>query len=168
MERTACITKILKERHEEPVTVYNLAVKDWVSYFVGQVRVYVHNGNDYNNNKSIINLIDDIDEITDDIIKINKKYSDGFELNNSIKNILNSASYYDDPYEQGAAVTRSITDHAFANGNKRTAFDTTNMLLSHLMLNNKLTDSQKWHLIYDIAEGRLNDVTKIANIFKGK
>ena len=28
MERTACITKIVKERHEEPVTVYNLAVKD--------------------------------------------------------------------------------------------------------------------------------------------
>jgi len=44
MESTACITKIVKERHEEPVTVYNLAVKDWVSYFVGQVRVYVHNG----------------------------------------------------------------------------------------------------------------------------
>ena len=47
MESTACITKIVKERHEEPVTVYNLAVKDWVSYFVGQVRVYVHNGNGY-------------------------------------------------------------------------------------------------------------------------
>ena len=28
MEGTACITKIVKERHEEPVTVYNLAVKD--------------------------------------------------------------------------------------------------------------------------------------------
>ena len=47
MEGTACITKIVKERHEEPVTVYNLAVKDWVSYFVGQVKVYVHNGNGY-------------------------------------------------------------------------------------------------------------------------
>ena len=47
MEGTACITKIVKERHEEPVTVYNLAVKDWVSYFVGNVRVYVHNGLGY-------------------------------------------------------------------------------------------------------------------------
>ncbi len=47
MESTACITKIVKERHEEPVTVYNLAVKDWVSYFVGNVRVYVHNGLGY-------------------------------------------------------------------------------------------------------------------------
>ena len=47
MEGTACITKIVKERHEEPVTVYNLAVKDWVSYFVGKVRVYAHNGIGY-------------------------------------------------------------------------------------------------------------------------
>ena len=50
MEGTACITKIVKERHEEPVTVYNLAVKDWVSYFVGNVRVYVHNGDGYKSN----------------------------------------------------------------------------------------------------------------------
>ena len=54
MEGTACITKIVKERHEEPVTVYNLAVKDWVSYFVGQVRVYVHNGA-YNGGSNTIN-----------------------------------------------------------------------------------------------------------------
>ena len=54
MEGTACITKIIKERHEEPVTVYNLAVKDWVSYFVGQVRVYVHNGIGYDGKKSLL------------------------------------------------------------------------------------------------------------------
>ena len=54
MESTACITKIVKERHEEPVTVYNLAVKDWVSYFVGKVRVYVHNGA-YNGGSNTIN-----------------------------------------------------------------------------------------------------------------
>ena len=82
------------------------------------------------------NLIDDMDEIAEDIININKQYSDGFELNNSIKNILNSASYYDDQYEQVAAITRSITDHAFANGNKRTAFDTLNMLLDDFGLSN--------------------------------
>ena len=46
MEGTACITKIVKERHEEPVTVYNFHVKEWASYFVGEVRVYVHNGED--------------------------------------------------------------------------------------------------------------------------
>lgn len=109
-----------------------------------------------------------MDEIAEDIININKQYSDGFELNNSIKNILNSASYYDDPYEQVAAVTRSITDHAFANGNKRTAFDALNMLLDDLGLDNTLTNSQKWDLIYDIAEGRIDDVAEIANILKGK
>ncbi len=52
MEGTACITKIVKERHEEPVTVYNLAIKDWMSYFVGQVRVYVHNGIGYDGGSS--------------------------------------------------------------------------------------------------------------------
>ncbi len=56
MEGTACITKIVKERHEEPVTVYNLAVKDWVSYFVGNLRVYVHNGNGYDEDNVIANL----------------------------------------------------------------------------------------------------------------
>ena len=44
MGNKVCITKIVKERLEEPVTVYNLAVKDWVSYFVKNVWVYIHNG----------------------------------------------------------------------------------------------------------------------------
>ena len=114
------------------------------------------------------NLIDDMDEIADDIIEINRKYSDGYELNNSIKNILNSASYYDDPYEQIAAIIRSITDHAFVNGNKRTAFDTLNMLLDDFGLNSILTDTQKWNLISDIAEGRITDVAEIARIICGK
>jgi len=47
MQGTTCIKKIVKERHENPVTMYNLAVKDWVSYFVGKVRAYVHNGTGY-------------------------------------------------------------------------------------------------------------------------
>lgn len=40
----ACITKLVRERNEEPVPVYSFHVKDWASYFVGEVRVYVHNG----------------------------------------------------------------------------------------------------------------------------
>ena len=48
---TACITKIVKERHEEPVIVYNLALKNWVSYFAGKARVYVYNGNGYDGGK---------------------------------------------------------------------------------------------------------------------
>ena len=43
MDGMACITKIVKERHEEPVPVYNFHVKEWASYFVGEVRAYVHN-----------------------------------------------------------------------------------------------------------------------------
>ncbi len=48
MDGMVCITKIVKERHEEPVPVYNFHVKDWASYIVGEVRVYVHNGKGHN------------------------------------------------------------------------------------------------------------------------
>ena len=44
MDGPARITKIVKVRHEEKVPTYNLHVKEWASYFVGKVRVYVHNG----------------------------------------------------------------------------------------------------------------------------
>lgn len=169
------VEKIQHEILESPVKVYNFRVANHHTYFVGNASVGVHNSGcggptDGSNEggSGSRNLIDDMDEIAEDIININKQYSDGFELNNSIKNILNSASYYDDQYEQVAAITRSITDHAFANGNKRTAFDTLNMLLDDFGLSNALTDSQKWDLIYDIAEGRIDDVTEIANILKGK
>ncbi|MEZ3422378.1 MAG: hypothetical protein K1W39_01540 [Lachnospiraceae bacterium] len=49
----ACITKIVKERHEEPVPVYNFHVKEWVSYFVGEVRIYVHNTKGEHGNGSV-------------------------------------------------------------------------------------------------------------------
>lgn len=44
MDGSAQITKIVKVRHEEKVPTYNLHVKEWASYFVGEARVYVHNG----------------------------------------------------------------------------------------------------------------------------
>lgn len=53
------------------------------------------------------------------------------------------------------------------NGNKRSAFDTLNMLLDKRGLNNTLLDSQKWNLIYDIAEGRIDDIAEIAKILSG-
>ena len=113
------------------------------------------------------NIEDNFDEIVSDIINTNKKYSDGYEMNNSIENIVNSALYYDDPVDQVSAITRSITDHAFVDGNKRTAFDTMNSLMDNLGLSNNLTDTQKWDLIYDIAEGVIRDVDAISNILKG-
>ncbi len=39
------ITKVEKTRHEEAVQVYNFHVKDWLSYFVGSIKCYVHNNN---------------------------------------------------------------------------------------------------------------------------
>ncbi|MGX7420048.1 type II toxin-antitoxin system death-on-curing family toxin [Carnobacterium gallinarum] len=112
--------------------------------------------------------MDNTPEIADTIRDINKKYSNGFEQNNSIESIINSASYYEDAWEQASAVTRSITDHAFVDGNKRTAFDTLNMLLDELELKSSLSDSQKWNLINRIGTGDLKNVSEIANILKGK
>jgi len=135
----------------------------------GTTKVVVSEKNSGTNiSKPPRNLVDNMDEIADDIRNINKKYSSGFEQNNSIENIINSASYYEDSWEQASAVTRSITDHAFVDGNKRTAFDTLNMLLDDLKLNSPLKDSQKWDLINKIGTGDLKDVSEIANILKGK
>lgn len=114
------------------------------------------------------NLVDDMKEIAGDIRNINRKYSNGFEQNNSIDSIINSASYYNDAWEQTSAVTRSIADHAFENGNKRTAFDTLNMLLDDFNLKSPLTDSQKWDLIEKLGRKEITDVSKITNIIKGK
>ena len=58
MDGCAYITKIEKIRYEEPVPVYNFHVKEWASYFVGEVRIYVHNGKkhpvelEYSNSKN--------------------------------------------------------------------------------------------------------------------
>ncbi|MBC1735142.1 hypothetical protein IA623_10815 [Listeria seeligeri] len=119
-------------------------------------------------NKPPRNLVDNMDEIADDIRNINKKYSNGFEQNNSIDGIINSASYYEDAWEQTSAVTRSIADHAFENGNKRTAFDTLNLLLDDLNLKSPLNDTQKWDLIDKLGRKEITNVSEIANILKGK
>ena len=37
------ITKVEKTRHEDAIPVYNFHVKDWTSFFVGEIRCYVHN-----------------------------------------------------------------------------------------------------------------------------
>lgn len=44
----ACITAIDKERFENPVVMYNFHVEEWVSYFVSELSLYVHNGKGHN------------------------------------------------------------------------------------------------------------------------
>lgn len=100
-----------------------------------------------------------MDEIADDIRDINKKYSSGFEQNNSIDSIINADSYYEDAWEHTSAVKRGIAEHAF---------DTLNMLLDDLRLKSPLKDTQKRDLINRIGTGDLKDVSEIANILKGK
>ncbi|WP_314066076.1 T7SS effector LXG polymorphic toxin [uncultured Vagococcus sp.] len=138
-------------------------------YFGNSAKIGASSGGGGRNlNKPPRNLIEDIDEIADDIRNINGKYSSGFEQNNSIESIINSASYYDDSWDQVSAVTRGIAEHAFVDGNKRTAFDTLNMLLGDLKMKSPLNDSQKWDLINKIGTGELKDVSEIARILKGK
>ena len=113
-------------------------------------------------------IVNNAEKIADDIININKKYSNGNQMNNSISNIVNSASYYENSYDQVASITRSITQHAFENGNKRTAFDTLNKLLKDMNLKNLLNDTQKWDLINKMGEGEIKNVTDISRILQGK
>ena len=108
------------------------------------------------------------EKIADDIVEINKKYSNGFQQNNSVSNTVNSATYYKDPYDQVSSITRSIVQNAFENGNKRTAFDTLNKLIKDVGLKCKLTDAQKWDLINNVAEGKIKNVTDISRVLQGK
>ena len=69
------ITKVEKTRHEEPVAVYNFHVKDWVSYFVGKIKCYVHNLKEIKHNE--LEIDNTILEVTDeDITKGYKKIED--------------------------------------------------------------------------------------------
>jgi len=91
------------------------------------------------------------------------------DVNNPITSIVNSASYYDDPFEQVGAIGRGIAQHAFENGNKRTAFDTMKKLMSDMNLSSPLNDDQLWNLVYDMnSRDGLSDVTEIARRLQGK
>ncbi|MFV0394859.1 MAG: hypothetical protein ACK5LC_10765 [Coprobacillaceae bacterium] len=105
--------------------------------------------------KPVKNITDDTDEIAKNIRNINKQYSSGYEINNSIDSILNSASYYDDTYDQTSAVTRSIVDHVFENGNKRIALVST---LIFLLTNQKelLIRSDLYEICMKLTESKLD------------
>lgn len=71
MDGAAQVTKIVKVRHEEKVQTYNLHVKEWASYFVGKIRVFVHNCKGNHGKGSGSN--------GDNKIRENKKRGDEFE-----------------------------------------------------------------------------------------
>lgn len=100
-----------------------------------------------------LNLVDSVDDIAQKIVDINSRYATSVEAHNSVKSILNSAMYYESKYDQVVSIVRSITQHTFIDGNKRTAFDVLNMLLNDFGLSNHLADNQKWKLINNIAQG---------------
>ncbi|MBI9051167.1 MAG: Ig-like domain repeat protein [Anaerolineaceae bacterium] len=119
--------------------------------------------------KNTRNLLTDFDSIVDEIVDINKQYDNGLEIHNSISSIVHSATYYDDPYEQIAAIGKGISAHAFENGNKRTAFDTMKKLMSDMNLDCPLADEQIWEIVYDISsKDGLSDIGEIALRLQGK
>ena len=64
-------------------------------------------------------------------------------------------------------IQHHIADHAFVDGNKRTSFDTLNMLLKDMNLKSPLSDKQKWDLVNKLGKGEIKDVSAITRILKG-
>jgi len=112
------------------------------------------------------NLIEKADYLTKNIININKLYSTGKDVYNSVSNIINSASYYDNKYDQVASIIRGIADHAFLDGNKRTAVDSLFMLLNEMGLKYSISYDQAWKLVVDIANGVTRNVSEISSIIQ--
>ncbi len=116
----------------------------------------------------LLDLVDDAALITQNIVNINKLYSTGQQLYNSVSSIVNSASYYSSKYDQVSSIVRGIAQHAFENGNKRTAVDTLFMLLKDIGVKSSITRDQAWQLIDDIANGVIKSVSEISNILQRK
>lgn len=105
-------------------------------------------------------------EIINAIININKRFSTGSDLINPISSIVNSAMYYAKKIEQASAIIRGIAQHAFTDGNKRTAFETLSMLNRELGLNINFATERAWQLIYEIARGDISSVEQISRILQ--
>ena len=152
----ATVTKTEKKAGSE--TVYNLEVKDLHNFLVGEVGVVVHN----NYINFLLNQVN-IDDFVDEIILINKKYSNGQLLNGNPLSAINSALYYENVVDQGASIFRSIAHgHMFGNGNKRTAVDMIKSFAKKANITIKKSDNELLDLASKVATGEIKVVTEIA------
>lgn len=107
-------------------------------------------------------LISNSEEISRSITDINSSYG-GFEFNGSVDSVVNTASYYNDPYDQIGSILNGIAgNHLFFDGNKRTAFSTYYMLTERMGVAPK-SATEIWGIINDIALGDYDYATDIAN-----
>ena len=151
-------TVLSNEKKAGSETVYNLEVKDLHNFLVGNLGVVVHN----NYINFLLNQVN-IDDFVDEIILINKKYSNGQLLNGNPLSAINSALYYENVVEQGASIFRSIAHgHMFGNGNKRTAVDMIKSFAKKANITINKSDNELLDLASKIATGEIEDVTEIA------
>ncbi len=109
--------------------------------------------------------LDDVAKFADEITALNKATDGGGKLmgNTSPLTALQSASYYDNAAEQGAAIFQSISHgHMFVNGNKRTAVNAFKSFAKKAGLNINHTDDQLMDIATRVATGELSDVSEIA------
>lgn len=99
------------------------------------------------------------------IIDINKQFFDEAKLidENLLHSALSSYMYFGDPVEQVASIYRGIVkNHAFKDGNKRTASIFLIMVLNDYK---KINDKDLEKLVLDVANNKY-DVETIANKIK--
>ena len=101
---------------------------------------------------------------------INKEVTgDGIVLSvGMIDSCLSSYMYYEDITEQISSIFRGlIKNHAFVDGNKRTAVIVLFILVQELNMNIAINDSQLFNIIIKIAKGNF-DVEDIATMLFGE
>jgi len=111
--------KVISKEKDQAQQVYNLEVKDYHNFLVNASEIVVHNTGCL---KFLLEPAE-ASKFADEIIEINKKYSDGSIFYTTPSSAISSALYHENSLEQGAAIFNSIARHMFNNGNKRTAAD---------------------------------------------
>ncbi len=113
-------------------------------------------------------LLDDIAGLSDEIITLNKKYSNGSLLSGSPESAINTASYYDDIADQGSSIFKTIIqNHMFENGNKRTAVDFLKSFAEKNSINIRLSSDELLDLATKIANKEVSEVSEITKLIRG-
>ena len=98
----------------------------------------------------------------DEIMDINRRFSDGILLNGSPATAINSALYHENVVHQACAIFKSISrGHMFSNGNKRTAVEMFKSFANKSGIEVNLTDNELLDIATKVATGEIDDVFKI-------
>jgi len=124
---------------------------------VGKYVRVVNGATDFLTNQTAIN------NFSDEIININRQFSDGVLLNGAPSSAINTALYQGTVVDQAASIFKSISrNHMFTNGNKRTAVEMFKSFASKSSIPVNLTDNQLLDIATQVATGALDNVSQIA------